>query len=295
MDSRFGVRGGGRYGRFGGTGVVALAALAGVFAGGRAYAQDAKLPTAETVINKSIEALGGQAEFDKIHNRVTKGTLEVVGQPSKISLTIYEAAPNKQYSLTDVPGMGKVESGSDGDVCWQVTPAGPSILEGTDRALALRQATFNDLLHWKQLYQKVECVAQEPVDDRPCYKLVMTPAEGQGEPETVYYDSKTYLPVKTVMTMKGPMGEATREGVPSDYKKVDGILLPAKLTQTLKAGPMSQTVAVTFDSIEQNVELPADRFALPEPVKELLAKPKTETQPATQPATASAPSPKEKP
>jgi hypothetical protein len=283
MKSRFGVRG------------VGLLAAVAVFAGGRAWAQDTKLPTAEEVINKSIEALGGQAEFAKIHNRVLKGILEVTGQPNKITLTIYEAEPNKRYSLTDVPGMGKVESGSDSNVCWQITPMGPAVLEGADRALALRQATFNDLLHWKQLYQKVECVALETVDEHACYKLVMTPAEGQGEPEIAYYDSKTYLPTKSVMTMKGPMGEMTLESVPSDFKKVDGVLLPAKLTQTQKAGPMSQTVSVTFDSVEQNVEIPADRFALPEPIKELLAKPKTETQPGTRPATASAPSLQEKP
>lgn len=293
MRSRFSARGGGRYGRFGNPGFVTLAVLAGVLASGRVWAQEPKLPTAEEVINKSIEALGGQAAFDKLHNRVMKGTIEVTGQPNKISLTIYEAEPNKRYSLTDVPNVGKVESGTDGKVCWQITPMGASLLEGTDRALALRHATFNDLLHWKQLYQKVECVAQETVDDHPCYKVVMTPAEGQGNPEVAYYDSMTYLPAKTLITMKGPMGEMTLEGTPADFRKVDGILLPATLTQIQKFGQMNQSITVTFDSIEHNVEIPADRFAMPAAVKELSDKPKT--QPASPPATAPASGAKEKP
>jgi hypothetical protein len=278
--SRFQRAGGGR-----GLGWVAVLAVA-VWAagGGRAWAQEAKpaeaqakLPKADEVLDQAIEALGGKAAIEKIHSRVVKGTLAIEAQDIRGSITIYAAAPNKRYMLVELPGAGKSEEGADGDVCWRINAMGPSVLEGEQRAAYKRQSMFNSELNWKKLYAKVECVGEETIDGHPCYKIVKTPPEGEGNPETAYYDCKTHLPVRAVLSYKGPMGPMTVEITPSEFKKVDGVLLAHKLTQ--KSLNLNHTAVLTFDSIENNVDIPADRFAPPDAVKALLAEGRTETKP----------------
>ena len=55
------------------------------------------------------------------------------------------------------------------------------------------------------------------------------------------------------------MGEVQVEEFPSDYKPVDGILIPFKITQKV----LTQEIVVKVAEIKHNVELPADTFKRP--------------------------------
>ena len=52
----------------------------------------------------------------------------------------------------------------------------------------------------------------------------------------------------------------------SDYRKVDGVLLPFKV----KAVVMDQERMLVTESVEHNVKLPADRFELPQAIQALV-------------------------
>lgn len=255
------------------------AALAGVVSAPPATAQESaeKLPSAEEILDKAIESMGGRAAFERLQNRVSKGRFEVPAQNMKGTLVSYEAPPLRSYTVIDLPPVGKAESGSDGTVFWEMSAMqGARVLEGDEKAMKVRDARFNAPLHWRELYPKVECVGRETVDDIPCYKVVMTPAAGA--PQTAFYAVKNCLPLKILMTIKTPMGELPVEVRLEDYKTVDGVLLHHKVVQRM----MGMEQVVIIESVEHNVDLPADRFALPEAVKTLLEKPKT--PPTTGPA-----------
>jgi len=98
----------------------------------------------------------------------------------------------------------------------------------------------------------------------------LTPNEGPSE--TRYYDKKTNLIVKTEMSLKLPVGVIPLESYPSDYRKVDGILLQHRIRQVV-AG--MQELLTVVESIEHNVEMPKDRFKLPEDVRALVDKQKS--------------------
>ena len=257
------------------TPLAVLVLVIGLAGGRRAWAQVDKLPKGEDVLEKSIEAMGGKAALEKIHSRISKGTMDVPAAKIKGTVTIYEAAPNKNYTIIDIEGEGKSESGSDGTVQWEISArGGPQLLAGEEKALSERQNTFNGALYWRKLYKSVECVGVEEVDGRLCYKLVLTPQAGQ--PEIDFYDQKTYLPVKNSLSLKGPTGNVTIDLIPSDYKKVDGVLIAHTVTQKV----MGMEQILTLKSLEQNVDIPADRFALPAPIKALVEKGKAESKPA---------------
>ena len=84
----------------------------------------------------------------------------------------------------------------DKGVAWDKNPMlGPRIKSGDRKAQALREGTFNASVHWREFYPKVETTGTETVDGELCYKVVLTPKEGN--PETTYYQKKSGFAVKT--------------------------------------------------------------------------------------------------
>jgi outer membrane lipoprotein-sorting protein len=224
-----------------------------------ARGQEAKdLPKAETVLDQFIEATGGKAAYEKFKNRSTSGTVEIPGANLKGKIKIFQAAPNQISVVTELGPAGKSTQATDGKSVWEISPiTGERLLDGDEKAELLRKATFNEEIHTKELYAKVECTGIEDIDGKPAYKLVLTAKNGKTETE--YYDKATHLMVKEMTTTKGPMGEFTVESFPSDYKKVDGVLMPFTATQKM----LNQEIVIKIEEIKHNIDIPAETFKLP--------------------------------
>ena len=230
-------------------------------------AAEEQLPKAEAILDKFVEATGGKAAYEKIHNEKWTGTLEYLGKGIKGTITSYRAEPNKTYTRMELAGVGAIEDGSDGETAWTLsTVQGPHIKQGDERAATLREATLRGPLYWRTLYKQAETAGVETIDDQVCYKVVLTPNEGK--PETQYYDKKSHLLVKMNMVAPSPMGEIPTETVFSGYKEQNGLLSHRK--EHHKA--LGQEFLITIDQIEYNIELPKDRFDLPAEIKALAAK-----------------------
>ena len=243
-------------------------------------ATEAELPKGEVIVDQYVDATGGKAAYAKLKNRLVKGTLEFVGMGIKGPTTSYHARPAKQYFVFEAEALGNIEAGTDGTVAWGITAMmGPEIKEDEERAALLREAAFDGTVNWRKLYKKAECVGVEAVDDKPCYKVVMTPNEGR--PDTRYFDKESHLVVKTTTELKTMMGVVPIEATIGDYKQVDGILIPHKIEQVV-AG-MQRMLFVT-ESVKHNVEMPADRFKLPEQIQALVDKSKAEPPQAVEKA-----------
>jgi hypothetical protein len=227
-----------------------------------AWAQDR--PKADDLFEKYIEATGGKEAHEKVKTQVSQGTMEIPAAGINGKVSIYQAAPNKIYLEADLAGVGKIEEGTDGQVAWERNPvAGPRIKKGDERASALRNAQLHEELNWRQNYKKVECVGQDMVEGKPAWKVEATTPEGRER--TLFFDQKSNLIVKTIAKEVTQMGPVTVEALIGDYKKVGDVLLPHKIRQKV----LSNEIAISFDKIEQNVDIPAKRFDLPEEVKKL--------------------------
>jgi len=231
------------------------------------WAGDDPLPKAETILDRYVDATGGKSAYAKLHNRVKKGTIEFVTAGIKAPMTVYEAEPSKQRIVMETQALGKIEEGTDGEVAWEMSMmTGPRVKEGEERDLTLRGAAFDSTVNWRKLYKKAECVGVEMFKGKPCYKVVLTPPTG--EPETHLYEKESGLLVRMEATVQNPMGTIPLQVHVSDYKKVDGVLVPHAFGQVF-AG---QEQTVKINSVEHNVEIPTDRFELPAEVKSLVDK-----------------------
>jgi hypothetical protein len=261
---------------------LALALLAASFP---LLAADEALPGVQAVLDHWIAATGGRAAWEARHNLVEHATLDFAKAGLKGSLTIYEAAPDKYLGITELPSLGKIASGSNGEVAWENTALqGPRVKQGAERADALRDGAFNPVLSWQKLYVKGETAGVETVEGHQCYKIVLTPQEGK--PMVEFYDKTSGLLVKTVTTVNSQMGEINAEILFDDYQKDGGVLSPHRMVNRAA----QQEFVIQIQSIEVNADLPKDRFDLPPEVQALLtrAAPAESKPAATKPDTPAA-------
>jgi hypothetical protein len=252
------------WGRLGAWACLALLALAGAVEGGAASTEIA-LPKADVILDEYVEATGGKEAYAKVENSVTKATMEITGQGIMLNMTTYAARPNKNYTLIESDAIGRMESGTDGTIVWENSAMrGAQIKQGDERAFVLRESFFDKWIAWREIYKEAECVGVETVADKPVYKVVMTPEEGH--PMTYYFDQASKLLVKADLTVENPMGTIPVEMFLEDYREADGILQP----RHTKMVTMGQSRTITVNSVEYNVDLPADRFDLPAEIRALV-------------------------
>lgn len=232
-----------------------------------ASAPSAPPATVEVVLKRYVEASGGEANFAKIKNRITRGSLEVPSQGLSGALTLYEAPPQQQHAVIEIRGIGKVENGCDGQTVYETSQmTGPRLMSGVEKAAALRQSRFNMALHLRELYPKIEFLGSEMIENRPSWKLALIPAEGK--PEYWFFDQETGLQSALDTTVMIQGNEAPAHSVMLDYRMIDGLMLPFRTKQ--KIGNVEQVIVV--DSVAHNTNIPKDAFDLPKDVQELVAK-----------------------
>lgn len=225
------------------------------------------LPSAESILDRYVQVTGGKQAYEKRRSEIAHGTVEFPALGIKGSMTRYAAQPDKYYYTVDIVAIGKMETGVNGSIAWENSAIlGPRLKSGGELAEALREGNMNATVNWRKLYPKVENQGIESIDGEECFKVVMTPVEGQ--PVIGYYQKKSGLQVKLTTVSTTQMGEIPVEMMASDYKNFGGILEPSKVIQ--KAGP--QEFTMTLDRVEVNPVIPPQTFALPDEVRKLVEK-----------------------
>jgi zinc protease len=232
----------------------------------------ADLPSADKLLQLSLERSGGAQAFAKAKNAVMTGTVEMAGHNITGPVELYQEG-SKSYTVIDLPGIGKVEEGFDGETAWEMNALqGARIKDGEEKSAIERSSKISLLSSWRDYYKQGKTLGSEDVEGKPAWKVEMTPKEGK--PETFYFDKDTMLLVRTTATIATPLGEIPVDAMMGDYRVVDGIKTPFTLTQ--KA--MSQVIVMKFDKVQYNAPIAADRFDLPPAVKALAAKRKQPAQ-----------------
>ena len=243
--------------------MFAVACVAGSSA---ALAAD-KLPKAEVIVDNFIKASGGKAALEKFHNRVIKAELELIGVGMKLDVTIYQAEGDSTLTITNSEMTGEIRQGVNGGVVWGTSlMEGPHLKKGKEKETLLLDSKWNAILEWRELYEKVECIALESIEGKPCYKVVMTPKAGS--PRTMYFDKESFLPSKLEMIYENQMGQIPVERFIRDYREVDGIMIPHKAE--IKAAGSTRVFMVK--SVEHDVALPKDFLKLPAEIQALVDK-----------------------
>lgn len=252
----------------------ALILPVGPLTGRNAYADD-KLPTGTELMEAFIKNTGGKAAYERLKNRVSNMKLEMAGGAMSMKLTRYAAEPAKMYTRMESEQMGTMEQGYDGTTAWMLHPMmGAQLAPELQKKMQAREAFFHMPLKWKEVYKEATCDSLTDFEGEPCYKVIMATAEG--DKETWYFSKDTGLQRGVETEIDSPMGKLPLKALFAEYKEVDGVLYPHKITQSFSG----QEVSLLVESIQVNADLPADRFNLPEAVVKLVAEAKAAAETA---------------
>ena len=240
------------------------------------FADDAKLPPAKELLERYIEAIGGQAAVDKNKSAVAKMNMEIRPVGVNGTLTIYSDHP-KVLVAGEIQGVGEIAEGTDGEVFWERTAVtGPRLLEGKEKRL--KQLGYADYKDYDKFVEKMETVGLEEVEGKPAYKVVMTLKEL--DPVTLWYDKSSGLVVKSAFVMDSPMvGRINIETNIGDYRPINGVKAPHRIVQKM----LNIEQVMTVQSIETGVEHPPGRFDLPADIKQLVERKKQQESGAASP------------
>jgi hypothetical protein len=234
-----------------------------IFAGGAlAWPQVGQLKTADAVLEKYRQALGGVDAVKKVQSETRRGEVEATGLQGKATFVFYA----KQFKLlrrVTLPNGREVISGFDGNVSWSVTPQGASIDKATAVEAVRRDADLQYALHQPDYFQQLEFAGVTDFDGRPCYWLHGTTHWGKDNNQ--FYDVQTGL----LAGYRFQSDESSSGGITTalfqDYKSFGGPLVATEVTS--RTGDHTQTItytSVTYEPLADSV------FELPPEVKALL-------------------------
>ncbi|HEV3048870.1 MAG TPA: hypothetical protein VGX50_01095, partial [Longimicrobium sp.] len=231
-----------------------LAAVLAAVAGPPARAQ--QLPPARQIVDRHVQAIGGRPALARFQQRriVSETTL-----PNGATMTAdaYQAAPNKTFVRTELPGVGTVLAGHDGAVAWSSDPArGARALGGDELGEALRQAEFWEYLDPAAAYRSLETVGEKTVGGRPCWEVRMVHASGAEAHGC--FDKESGLLAQT-STQAGAM---RLDVTISEYRDFDGIRMPSRMVTSI----MGQEMTTTITSVSHE-PFSASIFAVPAEVR----------------------------
>lgn len=250
----------------GGLAIALVAATAGCArSGGTADVAPAIAPSLEAhaVYERQVEAVGGRAALEQYSSSRAVGGFSMPAQGIEGDFEVFAAAPNLFLLTVDIPGIGVVRSGYNGEVAWTVNPAtGPMLLEGNQLQQMRQQADFLGPLNIEQYLDSAAVVEETTFGGRTCQKVRADTKWGEAYFE--FYDVATGLLAGTIRNQESPMGTMESTTVLSDYKDFGGILSAGKMVQTVMG--MDQVITINeveYDTVDPTVfELPAEIKAM---------------------------------
>jgi len=216
------------------------------------------MPSADQIIEKYVQAMGGKAAIEKLNSRTTKASFEIPAMGASGTVEGYEKAPNKTLAIITIPGFGVIREGFDGKVAWAEDPTSgmreKSGLELTDVKL---EAEFHRPIKLKQLFPTMTVKGKEKVGEKEAYVIEAKPAEGSME--KWYFDTQTGLMIRQDAERETPQGKMPTETYLEDYKEVDGVKIPHSVRLT---NPMF-TISIKTEEIKHNVPVDDAKFVKP--------------------------------
>lgn len=186
-------------------------------------AAEAPLPSAEEVIQRYLEAMGGEEALRNVRSRAFSGTISVVTYGAWGGYQEFAKAPNRYQRIFRFPGYGVFERGYDGQRAWEESPEhGLESLSGARLSELRRQAVFHLPLEIKSIYRELHVKGRDDIDGQAA--LVLRGVTTNGEEDTLWFDSNRglLLGIESTETFANGVTQSTRY-LFEDYKTVDGI------------------------------------------------------------------------
>jgi len=216
--------------------------------------------TVDQILDKYIQAVGGQAAIEKLTTRVMKGEYSVPGKGYKRPVEVYQKAPDKYVTIihSDEKNVG---NGFDGKIGWDFDYSGQGLRELSGGLLAEfnRRSDIHRELHLNVAYTKLTLKGKEKFANREAYVIEAMPAVGNLK--KLYFDTRSLLLLR-IDTLNPNSGEPPlNELYYENYRMVDDVRLPFTIRNVTPSQNSMNVFA--FEEIKHNISVDDAIFRKP--------------------------------
>jgi len=224
--------------------------------------------TADEVIENYINATGGLDVITAVQSYEIKGNMKMGSMD--IPFTIYLKRPMKALLEVIYQGM-TMKQAYDGTIAWTINPfAGSEDPEKMDEGQTKRMQSMADmdgaLVNYNEKGSTVELIGKEDFEGTEVYNIKLI--DKDGDQINYYIDAESYMILKEASKTKIEEKEVKAETLFSDYRDINGIMLPFAMEVESDANPMG-TQNIVMDEMKQNVEIDDNIFVMPEKTEDV--------------------------
>jgi outer membrane lipoprotein-sorting protein len=219
--------------------------------------------TLDDIIAMNLKAKGG---IDKIRATSTvrmTGHVSAKGdasaEPKAVTITMLAKRPNMMRREQTVDGE-QIVSAFDGTTLWMARGTmPPQAAPGPQAAYARQDAEFDSVfVDYKEKGHTITLVGSEKREGKDMFHLKVT--KKGGPPQDYYLDARTALEQVIAVTVSQGGKPNTITTELSDYREVDGRMIPFVIRQLVNG---TLTASTTIDKVEFNVPADDSLFKMP--------------------------------
>lgn len=226
-----------------------------------ARAQEAP-PAAREIIDRYIQAIGGEAAVRRASSWKASGTLSMPAAGISGTLVAYMADGRSMARIT-LPGLGEILRGYDSGVGWSVNPLeGPRLLEGRELAQARDEAQPGTALRDSTVIAAMETVGRDEMNGEPCWKVKLVWNSDRTTHDC--YSIETGLLVGSTGVTSTAVGDFEYTMLVGEYRTFGDVKIATRVVQQ----SLGQEQVITTDAVEIGPVDPSV-FALPPGIEAL--------------------------
>jgi photosynthetic reaction center cytochrome c subunit len=219
-------------------------------------------PSADQILDKYIQALGGAEKLANLTSFVARGTYQGYGD-EKRPVEIFAKAPAERTIIVHET-LGDSTRTFDGRAGWIAAPEADQpvpVLEltGGDLEGALVDAELSFPARLKQAFSEWRAGFPATIDDREV-QVIQGKSAGR-LPVKLYFDKQSGLLVRQVRYTDSPVGLNPTQIDYADYREVSGVKMPFRWTVTWLDGRST----FELSDVQPNAAIDAAKFAKPVP------------------------------
>jgi photosynthetic reaction center cytochrome c subunit len=218
-------------------------------------------PSADQILDKYIQALGGAQRVAGLTSFIAKGTYQGYDDPEKRVAEIYAKTPAERALIVHTPN-GDSATTYDGHSGWIAAPDTDQpipvmTLTGGDLQGAKVDAALNFPSGIKQLFSQWRVGFPTTIND---HDVQVVQGSNPGEsPVKFYFDQQFGLLVRVVRYTNLPVGLNPTQIDLADYRDVSGVKIPFRWTVTWTDGRS----ITELNEVQPNASIDGARFAKP--------------------------------
>src|SRR5579859_298549 len=214
--------------------------------------QSAAKPSADQVIDKYLQAIGGTEALAKVNTLVEHGEINFGGR--QVPVDVYAKAPDKRLSVMRMPN-GESITAFDGQAGWLANGGRPPRpMNEAENAGAKIDAQLSFPQNLKQMFDEVRVGRPEKIGEQD-ETVLLGRKKGQ-PPVKLYFDPQSGLLTRVLRFTETPLGRMPVQIDYSNYRDQGGVKMPQQWTLARPGGRFT----IQIDQVDRQQPLPDSKF-----------------------------------